>query len=223
MWNKLTRFRKDNSAVAAVEFALLAPLLVFVMVVEFDVYRYVMTTQRLEIVAESVAEMFASATASPSALVPGNGVVADWDINFYMNSAYFVYPEILTSPAVQQGSAWWTAMEVDTAGIAMIQKTPGVYTPTTVWHGTNQSGGNTRQCNTTYNIVNNSSVATPATLPAGVIGPNAIIAVDVRTTFQPTFGAAYMPAIPIVRSVFMTPRNVPFVEYHGTGWMAVNC
>ncbi len=220
---RLSSFRKDSSAVAAIEFALLAPVLVFFMLVEFDVYRYVMTTQRLEYVAESVAEMFASATASPMATIPGNGVVADSDINFYMNSALFVYPEILTSPAVMQGASWYIAMEVDTAAIAMIQYFPGVYTPTTIWHGANQSAGNTRQCNTIYSIVSNSSVPTPSTLPSGVVGPNAIIVVDVRTTFQPTFGASYMPTISIVRSVFMSPRNVPFVEYHGTGSSAVLC
>jgi Flp pilus assembly protein TadG len=220
---RLANLHKDRSAVAAIEFALLSPLLVFFMVVEFDVYRYVMTTQRLEAVAESVAEMFASATTSPLATIPGNGVVADSDINFYMNSALFVYPDVLTSPAVQQGSPWYLAMEVDTAAIAMIQYFPGVYTPTTIWHGTNQSTANTRKCNTVYTIVSNSSVATPTSLPTGVVGPNAIIVVDVRTTFQPTFAANYMPAIPIVRSVYMTPRNVPFVEYHGTGSSAVNC
>lgn len=220
---RLSSFRKDRTAVAALEFALLSPVLVFFMLVEFDVYRYVMTTQRLEFVAESVAEMFASATTSPLAIVPGNGVVSDADINFYMNSAFFVYPEILTSPAVQHGSSWYLAMEVDTAAIAMIQYFPGVYTPTTIWHGANQSAGNTRQCNTIYSIVGNTSVPTPTTLPTGVVGPNAIIVVDVRTTFQPTFGASYMPAIPIVRSVFMSPRNVPFVEYHGTGSSAVLC
>jgi len=199
------------------------PLAIFAMLAEFDMYRYVMATQRLEVLAESVAQMLASPLASTSATTTGNGVITDWDINFDLNAAYFLYPEILTSPAVQQGAAWWQALEVDTTAIKMVLQPDKTYKPVTVWHGANQSNDNTRQCGTTYTTAPNTSVASPTTLPADVIGPNSLIVVDVNTTFQPTFGANFLPSMTIKRTVYMTPRNVPFVEYKGSGWMAVNC
>jgi Flp pilus assembly protein TadG len=219
----LPRFRRDRSGVAATEFAVIMPLAIFAILAEFDMYRYVMATQRLEVLAESVAQMLASPIASTTAATTGDGVVSDWDINFAMNSAYFLYPDILTSPAVQQGAAWWQALEVDTAAIKMTLQDDGTYKPVTAWHGTNQTSGNTRQCGATYALVADTSVSSPTTLPTDLVGPNSLIVVDVTTTFQPTFGANYLPSMTIRRSVYMPPRNVPFVEYQGSGWMAVNC
>jgi hypothetical protein len=215
-------FAHDTVGIAATEFAVMMPFVVFAFLGEFDMYRYALATQRLEVVAESVAQMVASAGASTSATTTGDGVVADWDINFYENSAFFLYPDILTSPAVQQGTAWQLALEVDLAAIKMTPQ-GSTYVPKTVWHGTVGNGANNRQCNTTYVIDADSSVPAANALPSDVIGPNSLIVVDVRTTFQPTFGSAFLSPISIIRSVYMTPRNVPFVEYQGTGWMAVNC
>lgn len=220
---RLKYFRDEISAVAAIEFAMIVPLLVFFMVVEFDVYRYVMATQRLEIIAASVGQMFASATASPNAITTGNGVVGDNDISFYTNSTYFVYPDMLTSPAMLQGTPWWRTVFVDAAGIKMVQAPGGTYKPVVVWHAANGVSANTRQCNTTFSVNSNTSVTSPDTLPAGAIGPNSLIVVDVQSTFQPTFGSYFMSPLNIVRSVYVTPRNVPFVEYQGSGSMATNC
>jgi len=220
----MRRFSRDARGVSVVEFALIVPFVMFVLLAEFDTYRYITATQRMEIVAESVAQMFASTIASSTAVASGDGVVADWDVNFYENSAYFLYPDILTSPAVQQGTPWYQAMEVDVAGIKMVMQPDGTYKPQTAWHGSAANAGpNNRACNTNYTVVSDSAASTPTSLPQDVIGPNSLIVVDVRTTFQPTFGAEFLPSATIVRSVYMTPRNVPFVEYSGTGWMATNC
>src|ERR1700742_141568 len=140
----LRAFARDPFGLAATEFAVIMPFVVFAFFAEFDMYRYAMATQRLEIIAESVAQMVASASASTSATTKGNGVVADWDLNFYENSAFFLYPDILTSPAVQQGTAWQLALEVDIAAIKMTPQGT-TYVPKTAWRGTSANGANNRQ------------------------------------------------------------------------------
>ena len=67
----MRRFSRDARGVSVVEFALIVPFVMFVLLAEFDTYRYIMATQRMEIVAESVAQMFASTIASSTAVASG--------------------------------------------------------------------------------------------------------------------------------------------------------
>ena len=155
----LKTFARATCGVAAVEFALLMPLTVFTMLAEFDTYRYVMATQRAEVIAASVAQMFASSTADKTGAVVtnGDGLVGDWDINFYENSAYFLYPDIL-SAASQAGQPWYQYLQVNAAAIKMVSQPGGTYLPQTAWHGANaSSGASNRQCNTNYSLVSDAS------------------------------------------------------------------
>jgi hypothetical protein len=55
-----------------------------------------------------------------------------------------------------------------------------------------------------------------------LFGPDSEIVVDVSYTFQPTFGASFLPSIAIDRTAYLSPRNVKLVET-SSSTMAPNC
>lgn len=213
-------FGKDNRAVAATEFALIFPLLAFAMFAEFEYYRFAMTTQRLEIVANSIAQMIGATGAGNGAKSPVNGTIDDNLLALAVNGMPFLYPDgMVANPGFQI----WKIIEVDAAAIDMRPQQDGTFKPFTAWHSKMASGAYSRPCGVELKGVPSNSTPSPTTLPVDMIGLNPLIVVDVHTTYAPTFGASFVPPIPIARSVYLSPRNVTAVEYNGGNIYASNC
>jgi hypothetical protein len=216
----LKAFRANTSAIAAVEFAMIVPLLLLLTVVAFDIGRFVLATERVEQVANSVAEMLAQTQPSATAVNPGDGTVSDNDLHYFNDSAMFTFPDALAS-ANSLGEPWSKLLVVNMASIKFVASPSGcttacTFTPKVVW----STGW--RTCTGTIVAAADSAAASPTTLPTDIYGPNSQIVVDVSYTFTPTFASAYLPSIPIERSAYMPPRNVPLVET-ASSTMAPNC
>jgi len=226
MLRALKSFFVNQAAVAAIEFSLLVPVFAFALFGEFEVYRYVMMAQRVQIAAESAAQIFADTSKDTSgrASTPGDGVLDGWDLNFVLGSPIYLYPDVFEDPRANNGGNWTYVINVQAAGIRMIQQSDGSYLPKTDWHSNVDFTGNTphRACDTVYNIVADSAPPSYTSLPADVVGPNGIIVIDIQASFQFYFLGGILPQIPINRSVYMAPRNVPFVEFVDV-WMATTC
>jgi hypothetical protein len=210
-------FVRQRRAASTVEFAFIVPAVLLLMLMGFDTGRYVLATQRIQEVANSVAEMLSQTGAAVKPIVPtyaGDGVIQDSDLHFYFDSAMATYPDVL-SVANNTGTYWWQLLQVQMTSVKFNATPAGcasscTYTPTVMW----TTGA--RSCGLVLTSVPNASTYTASTLPAGVFGPGSIIVVDVTYTFTPTFGAAYLPSMSIERSAFMAPRNVPYVESQAT-------
>ena len=63
----------------------------------------------------------------------------------------------------------------------------------------------------------NTAAPSRATLPRSVFGPGSLIAVDVVFTFRPSFGARFIPAMRIARSMYVQPRYASLVDLDTTG------
>ena len=216
----LRKFVRSDAAVAASEFAMISPILLTLTVVAFDFGRYVLATQRVEAVANSIAEMLSQTDPGAGAVESGDGTVNDTTLHWFYDSAMFTFPDALNT-ANQQGVAWWNLLVVNMASVKFVATPTGctttcAYVPTVVW----STGW--RSCGSTITSANDVANPTPTTLPADIFGPNSQIVVDVSYTFYPTFGASLLPTIPIERSAYMSPRNVPIVETSGSSW-APNC
>lgn len=206
---------RNNSGASAVEFAFVAPVLLLLLLGGFDLGRFILATQRVQAVANSVAEMIAETPASSSALQPGDGVVSANDLNFYMNSAMFTFPDVLPI-ANAAGTNWWNLLSVQLSSIEFVAQPAGctsacTYVAKVVW----SSGA--RTCGSTIVSVSDTNTYSPTTLPADLFQPGSVIVVDVSYTWTPTIGSAYLLSIPIERSVYLPPRNVPIVESQATG------
>jgi Flp pilus assembly protein TadG len=220
--NLCSVLRRQEGA-GAVEFAFVAPILLFLLLAGFDFGRYVLATQRIQEVANSVAEMLSQSNAAQSPTVPvesGDAVVQDSDLHYYSDSAMVTYPDVL-AVANSTGTYWWRLLTVQMTSIKFNTTPTGctaacTYKPAVVW----TTGA--RTCGLTISAAPDVSTYNPATLPTDVFGPGSLIVVDVFYTFTPTFGAAYLPSFAIERSAFMAPRNVPVVESQATS-MAPPC
>jgi hypothetical protein len=128
------------------------------------------------------------------------------------------YPDVL-AVANNTGTFWWQLLNVQMGEHKIHRLAHGLhefvhlhitYTPTVTW----STGA--RTCGLTMTAAPDTNTYNPATMPTDVFGPGSLIVVDVTYTFTPTFGAAFLPTIPIERSAYMAPRNVAFVESQST-------
>jgi len=216
--HRVRSFARRREGASTVEFAFIMPALLVLLLAGLDTGRYVLATQRIQEVANSVAEMLSQTAAAVTPITPivsGDGVVQDSDLHYYFDSAMATYPDVL-AVANKAGTNWWQLLQVSMTSIRFKGTPNGCttactgYKPVVVW----TTGA--RTCGLAITAALNTSTYSASTLPTGVVGPGSIIAVDVSYTFTPTFGAAFLPAIPIERSAFMAPRNVPIVESQAT-------
>ena len=210
---RLGSFLRRQRGAGTIEFALVTPIMLLLMLMGFDTGRYVLATERIQEVANSVAEMLSQTDAAVSptvTILAGDGVVQDSDLHYYSDSAMATYPDVL-AVANNTGTYWWQLLTVQ---MTSIKFTPvGCTTacnPTVMW----TTGA--RSCGSTITAVADTSTYSPTTLPSDVYGSGSVIVVDVFYTFTPTFASAYMPPISIERSAYMAPRNVPYVESQAT-------
>jgi Flp pilus assembly protein TadG len=215
--HRIRSFVRQRQAASTVEFAFLVPVVLLLLLMGFDTGRYVLATQRIQEVANSVAEMLSQtqAASTPPATTPtGAGYVQDSDLHYFYDSAMATYPDVL-AVANSTGTYWWQLLTVQMTSIYFKASPTNctsscTYTPEVVW----TTGA--RSCGLTISAASDTSGYNAATLPTDVFGPGSIIVVDVSYTFTPTFGAAYLPSIPIERSAYMAPRNVSVVESQAT-------
>ena len=203
-------FLAHTAGVAFTEFAMITPFVLLLLLGGFDMGRYVLATQRVEAVANSVAQMLGQTGLSSNAVNANDGTVTDTELALYQQSALFTFPDSLAA-ASQQGVAWSSLLVVNMASIRFLPTPSGcttgcAYTPQVVW----STGW--RSCTNPISQGANTDPPSAATLPVGIYGPGSQIVVDVQYNFAPTFGAAFLPSLPIVRSAFLAPRNVGIVE-----------
>jgi len=210
----VANFLRDTRAVSAIEFAFVVPVLLLFLVAAFDCGRLVYASERVEAVANQIAEMLAETPKSAAAATAGDGLVASSDILSLYNSGPFIFPDVL-SQAQQQNVAWSQLLKLDMASVSFAATPTGcttncTYTPKIIWNY-----GDTaflRACKSALTGVADSSATNPATLPTDVFGPNSVLVVDVHYSWSPTFGAAYFSPVTFARSIYLSPRYVTNVE-----------
>ncbi len=215
------RFLVSARASSAVEFALIFPCLLMLMLLGFQVVAYVNAVRRVELLATSISEMISQAPPpSPSTTI---ATVSAADIHFSYDAGLVVFPYLMKD-AARQNMSWWQDIEIDYASI-QFTAIPGAncngkpdlsacYLASVVWTSSGTTGLNYRPCVIPQLAASNTAAPSNTTLPAGIFGPNSIIVVDVVFTFTPTFGARYMPAFRIARSTYVKPRYATLINFN---------
>jgi len=221
LYTDIRSLARCSYGVSAVEFSVITPFLLLVLLAGADLGRFIVATQRVEVVASSIAQMLGETPVSTSATDAGDGVVTANDILFYYNSAMFTFPDALVE-ANSQGTNWWNLLSVNMASVRFVP-TPATctsnctYTPKVVW------ALGSRVCGTAITSVSDTTAYSPTTLPADIFNSGSTIVVDVSYLWSPTIGSAYLPSITIQRSVYVTPRYVPIVEAQPNNGQANPC
>ena len=219
----IRRFAAAQDGVSAVEFSLVLPVLIVLLLAGVQLVTYINATRKVEAIAASISEMISQA-------VPPSGsteaTVNALDLHFSYDSTLVLFPYIMKDSA-QKGVSWWQDISISYASVQFTQiprsnctgnaDQSSCYTANVVWTSNGTAGANYRPCLVPQLPADDTAPPSRSTLPRSLFGPGSIIAVDVVFTFVPTFGAKFLQSLKIARSVFVQPRYAPVIKFDNSG------
>ncbi|WP_428486955.1 TadE/TadG family type IV pilus assembly protein [Rhodopila sp.] len=215
----MIRIRRTRGGVAGLEFALLSPILLVLLLGTIDLSGALITARRMEAVAGSVVEIGTTAAAQTQALNMLTGAQA-W--------------QATTAPfALFPGWTGRTASKTFAITLSAVAFTPTQagctegcsYTANVVWSVANELGTPTLRACGKLQSVPNENATSYATLPVGNFGPTAVLVADIAYTYQPTFFGFLIGNIPMMQSAYLSPRidnGIALSDTSGAG-VSVNC
>jgi Flp pilus assembly protein TadG len=210
----VTLFLRSRRGVAALEFALIAPLLIALFLGGFELTRYMNAIRRITYLANSVAEMIAQNTTGSVNMV---------DIQFAQDSTMLIFPQVL-SDSKGKGIPWGNDMTVDISAVDFTPTVSGCTSNCTYTAKVHWSTAGYRPCSAPLSAVSDTAAPTATTLPSDVFGPGSLIVVDVVYTYTPVVATNIFGAMTIRHSAYLQPRYVASVNYDGSvGWAAQAC
>ncbi|KMO13192.1 pilus assembly protein TadE [Methylobacterium platani JCM 14648] len=221
----MRRFRSSEDGIAAVEVALILPVLMTIMLGGIQIVAYINAVRKVELVVQSISQMV-SQTKPPDGST--TATVNATDLHFSFDAALVLFPYLM-GEAKRQGKAWSQVITINYASIRFTQ-TATTCTDTTdqsacyradvVWTSTGTAqpaaGPAYRPCGTPQIAGSNTAPPLRTTLPRSLFSPAAVVVIDVVFTFRPTFGASYLPSLTIARSAYVQPRYATLVDYDTT-------
>jgi Flp pilus assembly protein TadG len=208
-------FLADRQAVAALEFALILPLLIAMTGGVFEYASFVRQSRQLTDAASGVAGILAMNVSS---------TVTSLDLHYANDAVMLIYPKVLADAAVKK-IAWNADITIGMAGISF---TPQVvtctasctYTASVTWTG----GDMLRTCGSTLTAALNTAVPSPTTLPSALYTPIAntqgtdsppafVIVADLVFKWTPLLFTKIINPVTIRRSSYINPRYTNAIAY----------
>ena len=201
---------RARRAVAAVEFALMLPMLLVCLAGATDLSRAAITARKLTVAAQDVAMIASTMAVQTSTLGSLSGQQA-WQAT---TAPFALFPQWLSA---QSGpGAQPTVFAITLSGIGF-SASGGGYTAATQWSVANPLGQvRWRPCGVLAAVANDGPV-TLGSLPTKVFGPTSLLVADVSTVFTPVFTSVFIGNVPMSRSAFVSPRENNSVALSDTG------
>jgi Flp pilus assembly protein TadG len=200
--------RRDRRGVAAVEFALVAPLLVMLALGIYDLVAGITTWWHLTLAAQAVGKI---ATASAARSDQSNSLTAT-QAYAASTAIYPIMPQLGSAAAQDFGVV--LSSVVFTPAVA--DCTSGCqYNGAVAWSHTPVGGAPARACGALASA-SDTAAGTSGTLPADAFTAAPILVVDVTYQFRPLFASFILSAIPMRRTAYMplrTGTNAAWVRY----------
>ena len=214
-------FLTDKQGVSAIEFALVTPILLIIMLMGLQLITYVNAVRRVTQLTASIVQMITQ--AAPTTPGASTATVNELDITFSAESSFVIFPYLLKD-AVQRGLPWYADISINYASVSFAKKNgltcavvdlSACYDASVVW---TSSGfyANARPCSPKQQPMSDSGAPNPAYLPKSTFGPGSLIVVDVVFTFRPTFAQNLIPPLTISRSAYVQPRYVSLINFDTT-------
>ena len=214
-------FLRDTRAVSAIEFAVIFPALLVLMLGGIQLVIYINAVRKVELLASSISEMISQ--AAPPSTQTTTATVNQLDIHFGYDSTLVIFPYVMKD-AARKNVPWWQNISISFASIQFTQNSNACdgqsdqstcYSANVVWTSIGTNGSNYRPC---LGSQQPTTSTTPSryTLPANVFGSGSIIVVDIFFDFTPTFGQNIFGTQRISRSVYVQPRYAALVDYDMT-------
>jgi Flp pilus assembly protein TadG len=233
----LARPGGDERGIAAVEFALVLPLMVTLYVGSSEVTQGVLASRKMAIVSRTLADLVAqqpTAATSPCATAG----LCDSTMTAIFSAANAIMSPFSTA-ALSGGVASLT-MTVSSVDFVANGATPA---PATVANGyeayvrwsvtaSSPNAGATRSCANKLTPVSNSTAPALDNLPSGLFGAGSLIVADVTYNYQPTFGGSVLAwagsggatYVAMKNTTYMRPRNwTTYITYPSQNGVGTSC
>jgi hypothetical protein len=205
-------FWRARHAISAVEFALVLPLVVLLMLGSVETARLMIFMRRVTQVSNTIVELL----AQTQAVNPNSADTVPWsvtyiDLHFAIDSTMVIFPQIFGDAALK-GTTWKNDISISMASVCF-SSSASTCKPTctsnctyanVVWN----SGPNKRACGTPLTAAPDTSAPSPATLPMDVFGPGSLVVVDTVFNYTPIFGSGIFGTIPLKTSAYLAPRDL---------------
>jgi Flp pilus assembly protein TadG len=199
------RLARARSGVAAIEFALIAPILILMATGLHDLTRAFIAWQRLSMAAQAIAEIATSVAATAANTNSLNASQAG-----QASSAVYAYLPNTATPT-------HPAFGVTLTSIVMTPTVQGcvaacTYTAHVAWSGVFQGTSPRRLCDAIANesaltAVSDDLDPSPSTLPTHVYSAAPLLVADVSYTYTPLFLQFITGPIAIVRTAYFSTRT----------------
>lgn len=201
-WRRLALTRRG---VAALEFALTVPALIFLLLGMYDLSSGWITSRRLTTAAFSVGQI-----ATIRAVQPDSTNALSYDEAWKASTAaYAAMPQMAVSGAVYAVALSEIVFSADSS-------CPGGSCVATVkWSALLLGVGQKRACGT-MTVAPDTSAPDPTQLPADAFQPNPILVVDVTYTFTPLFLQSIIGTIPMRWMSYFPSRSGKNSVFGGT-------
>ncbi len=205
---------QDCTGTSATEFALIAPLLIFMLFSTVELHRYIVHKSHIEAAAKGVANIVAQRPESISAT---DSVSLDFDLVRHM------FPEHYFAGA--NDGTWWKKLAFQVTHVVFTPTVAGcasscTYAANVAWTWPTSTsdvprGSLARSCGA---ITAAPAGATPTggAIPATLFGPGSLTIVDLQFNFTPLLGSTLVPTKTIIGQGFAPSRfAAPYIANAG--------
>lgn len=211
----LARLRRDRTGVAAVEFALIFPILLALSAGLFEYSSFVRQARQLTDTANSIAEILAAGS---------DGTVDFSELHYAYDSAMLTFPRVLADSA-RKKIPWSDDITISLSGVSFSPAVKGCTSNCTYVAAINwTAAASQRACGSKPTAVANTappsattlptSLFTPVALPQGGNGPPLFVVVaDVTYTWTPSVFTGLLSPVVMKRSSYINPRYVNALKY----------
>ena len=204
-------FGSSRSALAAVEFAMIMPVLIVLMLGGTEIARFLTISRSVTNLANSLATLVSERTTT-----------------FNYNDAVFdFYSALTTSPfllkdAARRGTVWTYDVAITLSSVIF---TPTVssctqsctYTAKVAWSVNSPIAGQ-RSCSTAPTSATDTAAPSLTALPQDAYTSGSVIVADVIYTYTPIFGSQFLGTMVIRKSFYIQPRYLFPVTYTAAGF-----
>jgi Flp pilus assembly protein TadG len=188
----------DRCGLAALEFALVTPVLITLAMGLYDLVAATTTWWHLTQAAQAIGQIASSTAANPNQTNTLTKTQA-------YNASTAIYPLV---PQLTSNSA--SIFSVVLTGVVFTPTVAGCtascqYTAAVAWSHTLLGIAAARSCGALLSVAD-SAAPSPATLPADMFSSAPLLVVDVSFTFQPVFRTFVKAAFPMARTAYVPMR-----------------
>lgn len=207
MASLFARFARERKGVAAIETAILLPVVAVLALSGFDLARYAIYARKVQLASATAAELVAR---------NDSGKISQSDMEAFYYAQLLMFPEAMEDAEASGGSVL-TTLSSTLSGVSFVKSSASctancAYKGYVAW-----TGGSGRPCGTPMQSVSNTAQPSSTTLPEASFGPNFLIVADLSFQYKPIFLKSIVKSVTISRSTYVAPRYVTTIAYSSSG------